>query len=47
MQTSEWAAKQPHKIMFKFKSGSRFESDPKSNTVVVAPKSRTAHLLPM
>jgi hypothetical protein len=31
MQTSEWAAKQPHKIIFKFKSGSRFESDPKSN----------------
>jgi hypothetical protein len=36
MQTSEWGAKQPEKIIFKFKSGPRFEGDSKSNTVLVA-----------
>ena len=36
MQTSEGAAKQPHKTVFKFKSGSRFESDPKSSTVLAS-----------
>jgi hypothetical protein len=47
MQTSEWDAKQPEKIIFKFKSGPRFEGDSKSNTVLVARKSRTARSLPM
>jgi hypothetical protein len=45
--TSERAAKRAHDITFKFKSGSRFDSEPKSSRVSMNRKSRTAHALPM